>query len=179
MSSSEPKVTLQKEKSCKIPPKILYENRYCNQDDFSILVCGGLNENGKIVRSVFKLHGSKLKHKNFTSMPYARSECKTVVINSELIVLGGYSQNNPYDKSVRKFSNTTKTWSCKTQLLLGNSFCVCSFKKNLYVFSGPGICCYYNLKLEKWFQISSTNKSICKVSCSGLKAKLLLLKVLF
>ena len=24
-------------------PKVLYKNRYCNQDDFSILVCGGEN----------------------------------------------------------------------------------------------------------------------------------------
>ena len=28
--------------------KILYENRYCNQDDFSVLVCGGRNETGEI-----------------------------------------------------------------------------------------------------------------------------------
>ena len=36
MSSLEPKVIITEEKSCEILPKVLYENRYCNQDDFSI-----------------------------------------------------------------------------------------------------------------------------------------------
>ena len=63
----------------------------------------------KIIKSVFKARGPKYKYENFTSMPYARSKRKTAVINSELFVLGGYSQNNPYDKSVRKFCNKTKT----------------------------------------------------------------------
>ena len=33
-----------KNESFDFPPKVLYENRYCNQDDFSILVCGGRNK---------------------------------------------------------------------------------------------------------------------------------------
>ena len=39
MSNTKQKVTMQE--SFKFPPKILYENRYCNQVDFSVLVCGG------------------------------------------------------------------------------------------------------------------------------------------
>ena len=35
------------------PPKVLYENRYCNQDNFSVLVCGGLRKNNKTVESIF------------------------------------------------------------------------------------------------------------------------------
>ena len=58
LSSLKPEVTMQK--NFDFPPKVLYENRYCNQDDFSILICGRTNESNKIVESVFKLHGSKL-----------------------------------------------------------------------------------------------------------------------
>ena len=120
-----------------------------------------------------------LNKKNFILMLYARGECKTVVISSELIVLGGYSQNNPYDKSVRKFCNRTKTWSFKTQLLLDNSFCVCSFKKNLYVFYGLGICCYYNLKLKKGFKKLLQNIGCVEHRVQFLMVKLLLLEVIY
>ena len=36
-------------------PNILYENRYCNQDDFSTLVCGGLNQNEETLNEVYDL----------------------------------------------------------------------------------------------------------------------------
>ena len=29
-------------------PKVLYENRYCSQNDFSIIVCGGQNKKMKL-----------------------------------------------------------------------------------------------------------------------------------
>ena len=48
LSSSKPKITMNERKSLNFPPKVLYENRYCNQDDFSVLVCGGRNETGEI-----------------------------------------------------------------------------------------------------------------------------------
>ena len=28
-------------------PQVLYENRYCNQEGFSILACGGIDKNKK------------------------------------------------------------------------------------------------------------------------------------
>ena len=48
------------------PPKILYENKYCNQDDFNVLVCGERIENKKVVRSVFKLHFANFECKEYT-----------------------------------------------------------------------------------------------------------------
>ena len=33
-------------------PKVLYENRYCNQEGFSILACGGLDKNKKCLNQV-------------------------------------------------------------------------------------------------------------------------------
>ena len=82
-------------------------------------------------------------------MPYERRDCKTAVINSELFVFGGYSKNNTYDKSIRKLCIKNKTWSLKTQLYLNdNKFCLCSFKKNLYVINGTGFS-LYNLKNDQ------------------------------
>ena len=36
-------------------PKVLYENRYCNQEGFSILVCGGKDKNGDMTNKVLEL----------------------------------------------------------------------------------------------------------------------------
>ena len=55
-------------KNLNFPPKVLYKNRYCNQDNFSILVCGGRDKSYKAVKSVYKLDGQELKCKKFTSM---------------------------------------------------------------------------------------------------------------
>ena len=55
LSRSKQEVTMQERKSFDFPLKVLYENRYCNQDDFSVLVCGGKNEKNQNMKSVFKL----------------------------------------------------------------------------------------------------------------------------
>ena len=44
-------------------PKVLYENRYCNQKEFSILVCGGKDKNGKITNEVLELEVPSFKVK--------------------------------------------------------------------------------------------------------------------
>ena len=36
-------------------PTVLYENRYCDQDGFSILICGGENGNREAVNDVYQL----------------------------------------------------------------------------------------------------------------------------
>ena len=36
-------------------PKVLYENRYCNQEGFSILVCGGKDRNYKDSNKVLEV----------------------------------------------------------------------------------------------------------------------------
>lgn len=36
-------------------PKVLFENRYCNQEEFNVLVCGGDDKNYKLKVSRFKV----------------------------------------------------------------------------------------------------------------------------
>ena len=140
------------------PPKVLYENRYCNQVDFSVLVCGGRNKNYKNVKSVFKLHFPNFKCEKYTNMPEALNDCKTAVINSDLFVFGGYFQNGEYDSCVRKFCNKTKTWSCKTQTdIKFNFFIICSFKQNICVIRHNGSCFVYNFRTYKLSQIAIMN----------------------
>ena len=58
-------------------------------------------------------------------MPYPRKYCKTVVINSNLFVFGGYYKNSKNNDTLIRYGNKTKTWSSKAQLRLNdNYFCV-------------------------------------------------------
>ena len=131
LSSSKSIETMQE--NFDFPPKVLYENRYCNQDDISILVCGGtIVNNRQIINSVYKLDGRELKCEKFTSMPKELHNFKTAVISSDLYVVGRFSPAGYYDSYVRKFCNKTKTWSCKTKLTLNQRcLCVCFFEKQL------------------------------------------------
>ena len=172
LSSSKPEEKIQERISFDFPQKILYENRYCKQNDFSILVCRGRNNTCSNWKSVFKLNGSELEYKHFALMTYERSRCKTAIINSELFVLGGCLKNNKFDKSIRKFRIKNKTWSWKTQTCLNdNKFCLCSFKKNLYVVSGKSFC-IYNFKNNQWIQKAKMNQTRSYAACTVFEGKI-------
>ena len=49
-------------------PKVLYENRYCNQEGFSILVCGGKDKKGKVTNEVLELEIPSFNVKKFPAM---------------------------------------------------------------------------------------------------------------
>ena len=53
LTSSIPTVTLKE--NLDFPPNILYESRYCNQGNFSVLVCGETYEIYEVVNNVYKL----------------------------------------------------------------------------------------------------------------------------
>ena len=72
-----------KNESFDFPPKVLYKNRYCNQDDFSFLVCGRRNENKIQIDTVYKLDGPDFDCKKYTSLPTLLYGCKIAVVNSD------------------------------------------------------------------------------------------------
>ena len=160
---------MQERKSFDFPPKVLYENRYCNQDDFSVLVCGGRNKKREVV---YKLYGCELNSKKCTYIPKVLTKCKIAAINSDLFVLGECSITRTY-KSVRKLFIKNKTWSSKAQLCLDRSpFCVCSFKKNLYVIDATGRFFVYSLKNDKWTQKNRTIKRRSYAACTVFEGKI-------
>ena len=164
LSNPKPKNTLQKVIKLDFPLKILYENRYCNQDDFRILVCGGSKKLNRNFENVFKVNGSKLEYKHYALN--VRYDCKAVITNSELFIFGGYLINDKYDTSIRKFCIKNKTWSCKTQLYLNdNKFCLCSFKKNLYVVNGTSFF-LYNSKNDQRTQKAKMHQTRYYAACT-------------
>ena len=167
-------VTVQERKSFDFPPKTLYENRYCHQDDFSVLVCGGYNDKSrKKVNSVYKMYGDELKCEKFTSMPEELSDCKTAVLNSDLFVFGRYKQYGEYDTCVRKFCSKTKTWTCKLLSEIEyNDYIVCSFKQNIYVIRHTSSCFVYNFETNKLSPLADMIERRYDSACSVYEGKI-------
>ena len=115
-------------------PKVLYENRYCNQKDFSIIVCGGQNKNSEVVDDVYELRGPNFESFKLPSLLEARRDCRIALINSDIFVVGGCSNHRRDLYSVEMFSKNRNTWSNLTNLCSKRTgFLVSSFKQNLYI----------------------------------------------
>ena len=67
----------------------MYGNRYCNQDGFSVLVCGGKNKNGKYLNRVLEVKVPSFQITKFASMVKPRYNPGLVVVNSDVMTIGG------------------------------------------------------------------------------------------
>ena len=173
VSYSTPEETMLGRKSLNFPPKVLYENRNCNQVDFSVLICGAINvDTKKRVNSVFKLDGPELRCKKLTCMPKKLSSFITAVTNSNLFILGWYSELQNLNVTVFKFCNKTKTWLCETKLVQNDIFIVCSFMNNLYVVYGPSNCFVYNLENKKLMELAKIKHIRYNAACTVFEGKI-------
>ena len=160
-------------------PNVLYENRYCNQDDFYILVCGGYTKNEEILKDVYELKGANLECTKFPSMLEARYYCKTAVINSDILVVGGFNYTGKRLYSVKNFQKKIKSWIHKTELSDKRKyFCICSFKQNLYIVGGEKSrqstksCFVYHMKCNRWRQIADMNVNRENAACTVYEGKI-------
>ena len=94
---------------------VLYENRYCNQDDFSILVCGGRTLDRGALNDVYELKGPTFKSSKFPSMLEARESCRTAVINSNYFVVGGFNESLRSMHSIEHINSNTNSWVYRTK----------------------------------------------------------------
>ena len=96
-------------------PKVLYENRYCNQEGFSILICGGNDKNEKTTSEVFELEIPSLKVNKFPSMVKPYFHFVLATIKSKILAVGNSLKINEFlDESLHFFevySEKTKTWT--------------------------------------------------------------------
>ena len=163
-------------------PKVLYENRYCNQEGFSVLVCGGKDK--KYIRQVFGLKVPNFEVSEFPSMMFENYNLILVTIKSSIIAIGDTCiLNNNIDKSVsiEIYSKKSKIW---THQYVGfderDCYCVCSFMSELYVIGGclreddvPLDSCHcYNINCNTWYQIANLNEERYSASCTVFEGKI-------
>ena len=66
----------------------MYENRYCNQEGFSILVCGGKDKKVKVTNEVLELEVPSFKVKKFPSMVEPHHYFHLDTIKSYILAIG-------------------------------------------------------------------------------------------
>ena len=169
-------------------PDVLYQNRYCDQQGFSILVCGGKDKNNKSTNKVFEVNIPSFAVTEFPSMvnphyPYYKSQL--VNVNNDIFAISHSLELNvnlQYSvTSVEIYSDKNKTW--KYQYVKTDEkelYSVCSFMKQLFVIGGwsdsnqtsLGSCCTYNLKCDKWSKIAHLHEARNCAACTVFEGKI-------
>ena len=118
--------------------EVLYQNRYCNQEDFSLLIGGGKNKNDKCFNTVWEVKIPCFEVRKFASMVKPRCHLGLIVVNSDIMAIGGHVNFNEElkktIKSVELYSDKSKTWQQQyIQIEERYNFCFCSFMKKVSV----------------------------------------------
>ena len=122
-------------KSNSIPfhvPKVLYENRYCNQEDFSILISGGRDKDKILTNEVLELEIPSFEVKKFPLTVKPRFVYYLATIKSDIVAICDSVES---DKrivesvvSIEIYSEKSKTWTrLYVEIDERISYCVCSF----------------------------------------------------
>ena len=161
-------------------PPVLYENRYCNQDEFNFVICGGKSK-GKLTNEVTELKGPDFNTSvQLTSMITPRSCGESAVIGSDIYVLGGYDTNTGWISSFEMYSTKKKQWkslTCFTEKK--DNYSVCSFMKSVYVIGGYSEkygflkhCLMYSKESDEWIKIASLNIERGCAACTVFEGKI-------
>ena len=134
-------------------------SRYCNQNNFNILVCGGFN--GNISNDVKLFNPNNFNEAfNLPNMNEARKYFGAVCIKDEVYVFGGNA-----GKKVEKYSPDTNTWEYVSEMYDDRSnFSACSLMDSFYVIGGfikenfnwlnTATCLKFNTKSLKWKEMT-------------------------
>ena len=127
-------------------PKVLYENRYCNQEGFSILVCGGLKRNRKLTNQVLEVKFPSFEVAEFQFMTKPHVCLKVATIHSEIFAFFDSNEQLGYScTSVEVYSEKTKSWKHHyVNFEERFDFCLCSFMGKLYIIGGSNKSTYEN-----------------------------------
>ena len=150
-------------------------NRYCNQETFNILVCGGKDGDRRTIRNVTQVYGSKLNYmKVLPSFLKQPSFNAIVSLKGELYIFKGHPKIG-----VRKYSFFTNTWNKVANMCDDRTyFCVCAFMNHLFVVGGLSFldashtwislysCLKFDAGKNKWKKVAATNAARWKAACA-------------
>ena len=119
-----------------VRPSVLYENRYCDQNEFDIIINHECNESEESTNQTIQIESDNVNC-NVVLIPVSANYyyAKTAAICSDIFVLNGS------EKIVRKTCcvdvRSKSTWKNLTPMPgLRKNFSVCSFMKSIYLIGG-------------------------------------------
>ena len=146
----------------------LYKHRFCDQEDFSIAICGGENDNGRIV------YNRPFVLNNFETKVYLPSYLKpryvnNLVSNSSNLYVAGYNE-------IKKYSYSSKIWNKLPELSYYDYYCICCFMQKLFVISylaNSNNSKFYDKESNKWCNITAMNKVRQNTACTVFEGKII------
>ena len=163
--------------------KVKCINRYCSQNKYNILVCGGeftLTDPvsrkciGKVVTSeVNQVDGSNFKRVKVLQPMIENIEYFQVVcLKGEAYIFSGYNKD-VHKTSFDKYSPSTDSWS-RVGVMCDNRrvFCVCAFMNKIFVIGGiydDGIetnsCAVFDVTEKNWKKVAGINEARKLAAC--------------
>ena len=162
-------------------PSVLYENRYCDQNQFDIIIFDECKESKDSTNSINKVESAVDKcNVVLIQMLSSRHYENTAVISSDIFVLGASGKKVIKTSCVNISSKST--WKKLTYLpdvFVRVNFSVCSFMKSLYLIGGyvddymySKRCYKYEINHNKWTKIADLNIDRCESACAVFEGKL-------
>ena len=154
---------------------VLYENRYCDQEDFSIAVLSAKsNSEDESNNKPFLLNNLNTKM-YLPNLPLPKNSLKATSSGSDIFVLGQFEDNNTL--GFKRYSCFTKTWnklpSLKKESL---NYYVCSFMQKLFVICGTSnnrLCVFYDNQRDQWTSADSMMESRKEAACTVFEGKII------
>ena len=150
-------------------------SRYCKQDKFNIIICGGENNKKALIHfnDVYSVNDDNFCNvNNLPPMLTRRSDFKAVCIKGEVYIFGGSGSNHNYIRSIEKYSPANNSWENVADIFDdGVRFCAVSFMGNVYfmggLLNGPTYSCikFDTINLT-WTEISRMNETRCRAACA-------------
>ena len=164
-----------------------YKNRYCNQDNFNVLICGGLFERNfsKVVRSVIQFDVKSFETTNYLPRmtEWRSSAFKAVCVKGNIYVFGGFNQDADQILHVEKYSSTNKTW--KKVAVMPDSlymYTACAFMDKIFIIGGinrqPCIdidtnsCTQLDTNDGNWKEVNGMNEARGDPACAVFQGRL-------
>ena len=163
-----------------------YKSRYCSQNKFNILICGGDNNGFKAVSNVTQIDGSYLNNvKVLPSTTNERSDSEAVWLKGEVYVFGGLDDNYHSIKYVEKYSPATKTWNIVADMYDDReTFCSCAFMNKIFIIGGyayedgewttTNTCLQFNTKDNNWKKVARMSQARDNAACTVFEGRIII-----
>ena len=151
-----------------------HKSRYCNQNNFKLLICGGFNSEAyKNYSHVSCLDFNKVRDvEAYPSMKIGRLSSRLIYLKGDIYVFGGKKINNNWIKYVDKYSLTSKKWSKVAKMPDDRkNFCVCAFMDKILVIGGDkdevpiNSCLQFDTSNYSWKEVAKMNEARSSAAC--------------
>ena len=166
-------VSQNKDKIIQHKPEANNMYRFCNQNKYNILICGGWNKRTQTVYSkVSQIDGSNLESvKNLPLMKEKLAEFKGDCLKGEAYMFNGTDRK--LKMKFEKYSPITNSWSKVADTYDDRRrYCSCAMMNKVFVIGGCSndfiqinSCAVFDVTDNKWKEITSMNRARMYAAC--------------